>query len=81
MKVYIVKRWAQTAISIFALSAAFATSIIMLWAWWDAAQNNWVTRVTFNAINEHWAEGVLFHLAIVALLAHSWWFLTERAKQ
>lgn len=78
---YALKRRAQTVIGIFALTTGVAASVNMLVLWWIAKGNGWVAWAQFNQVNEHWVEGVLFHLAVVALALHGWWFLKERAKK
>lgn len=35
---------------------------------WAAAFNQWQAAVVFNRYNEHWIEGVMFHVMAVGVL-------------
>lgn len=45
---------------------AFAFGLSMTVLWWFAALNQWAVTIVYDRFNEHWAEGLIFHLALLS---------------
>jgi len=63
-----IKYWVIVTYLIFSA----ANAILILTLWWVASFNNWRVTIMFNKLNEHWVEGVLFHVALLIAPYASW---------
>ena len=54
-------------------------SLVMLW--WVGWANDWNPTLSFNTLNEHWVEGILFHVIAAIMLASTVRQLREERRK
>ena len=70
----------KTALVLTVILAAVLNTGFFLWVWWYGALHEWTTPVHWDTMNEHWIEGFLGHLLMLAIIPGGWIILKHWAE-